>query len=274
MENEYDDKYLTRKEKVPTIEILVGEYLVDKINHTDKKISIRHYLNTYLAETGVDDKQKSQYALYVRIIFNRQTVKIKSNTNFSFSRTQFMDRTDEVSDILKREALAYTFIINKEFKNGSKFIKQHHPDNFKDNNNHSFEFDVTKLFETFDYSRYQLPYLINQELLNLIKGELSKPSDYSFLFDNGTINNAYHLLSFLKNENEEFPILEGKINTMIWFFNFHYNKFIKSNQSYSRLGATMVDLKYLNFGKDFCDFYGNDIEFNNLMNDINELLKI
>ena len=108
-------KYLNPANKVPMIEILDFNKDVAIINQTGKKISIKHYLNTYLFPVGETEDKELLFPLYYRIIFNRLSVKLKSNIKKPFAESKFNMEALSESDklLMEREALALTYIINE-----------------------------------------------------------------------------------------------------------------------------------------------------------------
>ena len=106
-------KYLNPANKVSMIEILDFNKDVSIINQTGKKLSIKHYLNTFLFPIGETENNELSFPLYYRVIFIRQSVKTKSNIKKPFAESKFKIKT--LSDVdkllMEREALVLTYII-------------------------------------------------------------------------------------------------------------------------------------------------------------------
>ena len=56
-------KYLNPANNVPMIEVLEGNSIVSEINNTGKKVSIKHYLNTYLFPVGRNENDQLLFPL-------------------------------------------------------------------------------------------------------------------------------------------------------------------------------------------------------------------
>ena len=277
-------KYLNPANKIPMIEVLLRNDLVNSVNKTRKKISIKHYLNTYLFPVGENYDGEPLYPLYYRVIFNKQSVKIKSSINKAFSIREF--ETGEFSDIsdglgnddfywnlMTREALSLTHIIsdffvkgikaaeqeiNPEFQNKQYIIDEYRyqSENFKYQQeavqNVIQNFDINILFRNFDFSNYELPAIVEEKLFDAIDlfaltNDLGYDVDAFFLHRDKF--NAYQYIQFLKDRNNKWGELENQFSKSIWFFNIYYYQFISHSKYYKDLGATIIDLLYLDFDK-------------------------
>jgi hypothetical protein len=238
-------KYLNPANKVPMIGILEGNELVKKINLTNKKVSIRHYLNTYLFPIGESDGKQPLFPLYYRVIFNQQSVKIKSTINRAYTIDEFnLDNlSNEDKHLMRREALALTYIVSSIYKQVEDSANK--DEDFKDKND--FGFDINIIFKSFSFRYYELPFVLERALLEKIKihAEFLK-EDKSILdiFNYSEVLNSFQLLQFLKSKNTAWKSFEKLFNPEIWVFNIHYYLFLNSSNLYRDLGATIIDLFY------------------------------
>jgi hypothetical protein len=283
-------KYLNPANKVPMIEVLEGNGLVKNINKTQKKVSIKHYLNTYLFPIGENDKGEPLYPLYFRVIFNKQSVKIKSSINVAFSIREFEahefgSKQVEVEggsfywDLMTREALSLTYIISDFFINGIKAAEREiNPNNLSgrvdDYDNWRYQeeakrsvienFDINLLFKNFKFSDYELPSLIEEKLfdaIDLFSLKYDLGHDISTFYLHRDKLNAFQYIQFLKSNNSAWEKFEKRFPKSIWFFNIYYYHFISHSKEYKNLGATIVDLLYLDFDRKLSDSSaGREIE--------------
>ncbi|AFK04328.1 hypothetical protein Emtol_3199 [Emticicia oligotrophica DSM 17448] len=272
------------------MEVLLTDNLVDSVNNTRKKISIKHYLNTYLFPTSKDSNGEDRYPLYFRVIFNKQSVKIKSAINTSYSLTEFQHLKDEDILQIRREALALTNIVSSIYCNIIKaftdtsnqaYITNLFPENYNwaGDMPYSLEqvkrgFDINQVFNSYDYNQYELPYLVEQKLIEAMADYakyINDYDDYVGIFEQSKGLNSYQLLQFLKSEKAEWKIFEEQFHPYIWFFNLHYFQFKNLCKEYRVLGATQIDLQYLNFKKMFLEHYPDD-NFKQMIENIEHLI--
>lgn len=273
------------------MEVLLTDNLVDSINHTRKKISIKHYLNTYLFPTSKDSNGEDRYPLYFRVIFNKQSVKIKSAINTSYSLTEFQQLKDEDLLQIRREALALTNIVSGIYCNIIKVFSEtsnqaYITDLFPESNNSAGEipysleqvkmgFDINQVFNSYDYNHYELPYLVEQKLIEAM-AEYAKSindfDDYVGIFEQSKGLNSYQLLQFLKSEKAEWKKFEKQYHPYIWFFNLYYFQFKNQCKEYRVLGATQIDLQYLNFKKIFLEYYPDE-NFKEMIESLEKIIK-
>ena len=286
-------KYLNPANKVPMIEVLGDNDLVKHINKTHKKVSIKHYLNTYLFPVGENDNGELLYSLYFRVIFNKQSVKIKSSINKAFSVREFeagefgvvdyvFGRDSFYWDLMTREALSLTYIISDFFIKGinaaekeinplahynlAGVIDDQDDRRYKEEAIQSViqNFDINLLFKNFKFSDYELPSIIEDKLFDAIdlfslKYDLGHDVDMFYLHRDKL--NAFQYVQFLKSNNSAWEKFEKRFPKSIWFFNIHYYQFISHSREYKNLGATIVDLLYLDFDKKLIDSpAGREIE--------------
>jgi hypothetical protein len=286
-------KYLNPANKVPMIEVLGDNDLVRHINKTHKKVSIKHYLNTYLFPVGENDNGEHLYPLYFRVIFNKQSVKIKSSINKAFSVREFeagefgalgygFGRDTFYWDLMTREALSLTYIISDFFIKGINAAEREiNPSarhdlsgriDDRDNRRYQEEavqsviqnFDINLLFKNFKFSDYELPSIVEDKLFDAIdlfslKYDLGHDVDTFYLHRDKL--NAFQYIQFLKSKNSAWEEFENRFPKSIWFFNIYYYQFITHSREYKDLGATTVDLLYLDFDKQLNDSSaGREIE--------------
>lgn len=264
------------------IEILENNHLVSYINTTKKKISIKHYLNTYLFPVGINKNNEDLYPLYYRIIFNRQSVKIKSNIKKPFAPIEFKkdSLTDDDITLMEREALTLSYVVDKIF-NDQKKEKRNPVFSFFSEYNQEIteekveqEFDINELFNDFDYKDYELPAIIEKALLTKIEEFSKLQSEESLLSDIQKYSerlNPYQLVQFLKSQNKKWSTFEKQFHPEIWFFNLHYYHFVANTKKYQDLGASIIDLIYMDFQAYFSDFC-YDHKLNKLEDEVQRLL--
>ena len=272
------------------MEVLMGDSLVEKINRTHKKISIKHYLNVYLFPTGEDKFGKPRYPLYYRVIFNKQSVKIKSAINTSFSLSEFKQLNDEQIILIRREALGLTNIVSsiyrnaisaytgteKEGKSKSLFLNNEYSESEIPNGEEEVkqDFDINQIFNAFDYSHYELPNLVEQKLIESMANyakHINHFEEYKGIFKQSNGLNSYQLLQFLINQNSEWKKFEKKHHPLIWFFNLYYYQFTSQCQEYKSLGATQIDFQFLDFQKTFLEHYQTE-EFKEVIINIYKII--
>ncbi len=264
------------------IEVLLGNDLVNTINKTKKKISIKHYLNTYLFPVGENYEGEPLYPLYYRVIFNKQSVKIKSSIDKAFSVREFeegkfsdmnhsLDNDNFYWDLMTREALSLTHVISDFFEFSLIAAEREinpniHPENLSEDENKRFQeeaisnviqnFDINLLFKHFNFSDYELSSVIEDRLFDAIY-LFSETHGLKFDFETFGLHkhklNAFQYIQFLKETDSVWKEFEKCFPNSIWFFNMYYFHFVSHSRSYRKLGATIVDLLYLDFEKQLDD---------------------
>lgn len=268
-------KYLNPANKVPMIEILDFNKDVSIINQTGKKISIKHYLNTYLFPVGETEDKELLFPLYYRVIFNRQSVKIKSNIKKPFAESKFnIETLSEVDKLLmEREALALTYIINEIYNN--VWISRMKDESASREQRVENDFDINQIFSSFKYSDFELPAVINKILLGKIQKNailLKQNVEVDKLLNRSETLNAFQLLQFLKAQNSEWIKFEESLHSQIWFFDLHYFNFLDCTDKYNDLGATVIDVIYQDFEKNFAE-YCQRLNLNGLSNEVTQLIR-
>lgn len=283
-------KYLNPATKVPMIEVLTGDVLVDKINLTHKKISIKHYLNIYLFPNGEDVSGSPRYPLYYRVIFNKQSVKIKSAVDIGLSLQEFSQLSSELFELLRREALILTHVINEIYNNVIEASSRNYGDdlnlkalgylNYSVNAGTNADeiikqsFDINQIFNTFNFNDLELPLIIEKKILQKLSNfavSINKYQEYEGIFKQTKNINSFQLIQFLKSQSEEWSEFEKRYHPLLWHFNLYYYQFTNQSTNYQSLGATQIDFEYLDFKKQFLEYYdGKDFEI--LIEDISNLL--
>ena len=256
------------------IEILDFNKDVSIINQTGKKISIKHYLNTYLFPVGETEDKELLYPLYYRIIFNRQSVKLKSNIKKPFAENKFniesLSETDK--SLMEREALALTYIINEIYNN--VWISRMKDDSASQEQRVENDFDINQIFSSFKYSDFELPAVINKILLGKIQKNailLKQNVEVDKLLNRSETLNAFQLLQFLEAQDSEWIKFEASFRLQIWFFDLHYFNFLEHTNIYNDLGATVTDVIYKDFNKYFSE-YCQELNLSGLSNEVNRLI--
>ena len=178
----YLNQELDKEKGAVLIEILENDYLVSKINTTSKKVSIKHYPNNYMNNVGLDENQHKRYPLYYRIIFNKQSVKIKSNVIRAYSKSEFELEKLSKEDInyIRREALVLTNIVADTY---NKSINQALIETDKDKSSIEKSFDINTLFHQFSIRDYELPKIIEDKLLEMILSVSNNEPYHSEIFN-------------------------------------------------------------------------------------------
>lgn len=284
-------KYLNPATKVPMIEVLTGDVLVDKINLTHKKISIKHYLNIYLFPNGEDVSGSPRYPLYYRVIFNKQSVKIKSAVDIGLSLQEFSQLSSELFELLRREALILTHVVNEIYNNVIEASSRNYGDdlnlkalgylNYSVNAGTNADeiikqsFDINQIFNTFNFNDLELPLIIEKKILQKLSNfavSINKYQEYEGIFKQTKNINSFQLVQFLKSQSEEWSEFEKRYHPLLWHFNLYYYQFTNQSTNYQSLGATQIDFEYLDFKKQFLEYYDSK-DFEILIEDISNLLK-
>jgi hypothetical protein len=263
-------EYFSPSTKVPKLDVLKDDKILLEINQTGKKISVKHFLNTSLFPSGKDENGNLRFVLYYRVIFNKQSIKIRSISNNSYSIEEFESLSKDNLHLLFREALAITYIVSSVYVNvekmSSRLINQ--IDDLDISN-----FDINVIFDSFSFKDYELPKVVNNFLINEIIEfalENNLKDDFIEILKIKNNFNASHALQFLKGKNLVWIIFEEKFDKELWFFEMYYEEFKNNSLSYKLVGATEVDFVMLNFEKDFSAFF-ND-KFSGLLQNIEKLI--
>lgn len=267
-------KYLNRDpaKGAVLIEILDDDRLVLHVNHTSKKVSIKHYPNNYMNGVGVDENQKERYPLYYRVIFNKQSVKIKSNIVRAYSKEEFdlNKLSKEDKKYIYREALVLTYIVSDTYV---KTISEALKETEEDRASIEKSFDINHLFNNFSIHDYELPKIIEEKLLDMILNESENEpyrDEILNMFKYSSELNPYQLLQFLKFKNKpKWDEFENRFHPKIWFFNFYYYHFVKNHNEYEYVGVTALDLRYFDYehieaqyrDKNTLDYYSPELPF-------------
>jgi hypothetical protein len=236
-------KSVVPNREVVMIEVLEGDKFVGDINKTGKKVSIKHYVNHYILPVSLNDKNEEEFPIYCRIIFNRQSVKLKSATHLTSSLNDFDNVVEQHLNLLLREALALTEHVSTTY--------QEFPESYQTS------FDIKNIFDLFSFYQLTLPRLVEQKLFDQLSEAVSNRDEekkYEFITDKSYVN-PFHALQFLKKEDDYWVTFEKSFHPMIWFYPFYHDKFIAESPKYKNLDATLVDLKHLDFKKDFMDYF-------------------
>jgi hypothetical protein len=263
-------EYFSPLTKVPKLDVLKDDKILLEINETGKKISVKHFLNTSLFPSGEDEKGNMRFVLYYRVIFNKQSIKIRSVSNNSYSIEEFESLSKDDLHLLFREALAVTFIVNKVYVSVERMTNRLiNPGEGFDLSN----FDINFIFDSFSFKDYELPKVVNNFLINEIIEfalENNLKDDFIEILKIKNNFNASHTLQFLKGKNSVWTIFEEKFDKELWFFEMYYEEFKNNSLSYKLVGATEVDFVMLNFRNDFSFFFSD--KFSDLLQNIERLM--
>lgn len=119
------------------------------------------------------------------------------------------------------------------------------------------DFDINQIFNSFKYSDFELPTVINKILLGRIQKNaitLKQNIEVDKLSNRSETLNAFQLLQFLKSQNSEWMKFEALFHPQIWFFDLYYFNFLDFTDIYNDLGATIVDVLYKDFEKNFTEY--------------------
>jgi hypothetical protein len=203
-----------------------------------------------LFPVGDDSNGNQRYPVYYRIIFNRQSVKLKSNTNLALSKIEFEQLTEQNWKMLTREALFLTYLVNSIY---NKVLTEtnRYPTPFQMGIEN---FDINRIFHDFNFGQYELPSVVNRILLSKIELFSKNNNLNEISFDLLSTNfNAFQLLTFLVLKNKIWEKFKNEYNSLIWFFNIEYATFKSGSTLYEDFGATEVDLLFLDFSKSFSE---------------------
>ena len=228
---------------------------INQVNFTDKKITVKHYLNLYIRPVVDNDETEKdpnlwRHALYVRITFNRLTAKIKSATNLWCTVNELNTLSEDLQKLLDRERM---FLMDHISRAYTRFVKENRPWTTME------EFDVNKLLEGFKYEDYELDNIVNKLLNQSMKTYLAKefPDKDTSLLDEAI--QGIHKISPLElftYYSKTIPLLsqfKAKYVDEIWTWKILYINFKNANTEYNRLGASMLDLTHGNFKKAFIE---------------------
>jgi hypothetical protein len=252
------------------IEILKNDPLLKEINKTGKKITVKHYLNeklgpTYFSlvipgESYDDDDYPTEtdydnpcYTLYVRVIFNRQSVKMRSATYKRFSVNGLDNLNSENKLLLRREALCIAQYV-------SMVYNRFDPHNYQTMEQQAF--DLYDEFNDYDYNKLSVVNVLENFLSKEIQKELRLISDRSsnmlYLMSGTSECHPYQLLKFLQQHNESWIDFENRYCHLIWFFALYHKKFACDSPYEYNLGATLIDAKFLSYAQEIKSFYKNE----------------
>lgn len=264
------------------IEVLEGNSIVSEINNTGKKVSIKHYLNTYLFPVGRNENDQLLFPLYYRVIFNRQSVKIKSSIQKVFSAEEFVieELSDENKKLMEREALTLTYVVSKIYTEVIDVQKRQQVDTEKPSKQEkqALEFDINQIFSDFDYSEYELPAIIDSALLSKMQEfavSIGQESQLSTLISYSKRTNPYHLLQYLIPKDKRWKDMEKQLHKNVWFFNFYYNDFVSQQNKYQDLRASITDSLHGDFNSTFSQYCQDTAreDLQRLDQDVNHLIQ-
>ncbi len=228
---------------------------IELVNKTDKKITIKHYLNLYIRPVVDNDETERdptlwRHSVYVRITFNRLTAKIKSAANLWCTVSEFNTLSEDIKKLLDRESM---FLMDHISRAYISFGRQ------TGRRKNMEEFDVNKLLEGFKYEDYELDNIVNQLLIQSMVTYLAQEfpnEDISLLND---VSEGIHKISPLElftYYSKTIPSLsefKEKYADEIWTWKILYRNFKNNNAEYNRLGASVLDLTHGDFKKNFIE---------------------
>lgn len=230
---------------------------IKMVNKTNKKITIKHYLNTYVRPiVGNEDTEKDpalwRHAVYVRITFNRLTAKVKSATDLWCTVQEFNDINSDVQRLFERETLFLMDHISRAF------LKFEEVNGTWDS---LMVFDINEFLEGFSYENFELDNVVDRLLIQSMTDYLSTNHteiDYSALIDVREGMYKISPLELLSYYNESIPALsefKKKYSEEIWTWKILYRVFKKENVEFNRLGASVLDLTHGEFKSAFMQSY-------------------
>lgn len=234
------------------IEVLAGDKLLEQVNTTGKKITIKYYLNDSLKPLYFDDLDAPYYRLYIRVIFNRQSIKIRSYSNFELKEKWFNELNNESLYLLKREALTIAHYLSSNYY-------EYNPDN--PYSAQDDEFNLSEVFETFNYNDHSIVNFVERYLEAEVIAEIQRKGqdkDALYLTVGHFQHNPFQLLKFLQSTDKSWLKFEDKFDKKIWFFAMLHNKFAAKSDQYRTLDATLIDAKLLTYAAEFTEFYKNE----------------
>lgn len=239
---------------------------IDLVNKTNKKITIKHYLNMYNRPTvgnteTVNDPSIWKYSVYVRITFNRLTTKIKSATDLNCTVNELNSPNDLHKNLFERESLFLIDHISRQYEayGGSQ------------------NFNINSEFYDFSYEDYELDKIVDQLLIMSMKDFMPKNGLFdedSTLFNGGLYKiSPLELLTYLTKINPVWNEFRNKYSDEIWTWKVLYQRFKDNNYDFAHLGASVVDFTHGNFRNAFLQSQvSKTSSINKIIKDIESLL--
>ncbi|RDB03845.1 hypothetical protein [Runella aurantiaca] len=228
---------------------------IDLVNFTDKKITVKHYLNLYIRPVVDNDETEKdptlwRHTVYVRITFNRLTAKIKSATNLWCTVNELNTLSKDIQKLLDRESM---FLMDHISRAYLSFVRQNRSQTTME------EFDINKLLEGFKYEDYELDNivnkLLNQSMITYLTQEFPN-EDTSLLKEaiHGTYNiSPLELFTYYSKTIPSLSQFKEKYADEIWTWKVLYINFKNTNSEYNRLGASILDFTHGDFKKAFIE---------------------
>ena len=253
---------------------------------TEKKITVKHYLNTSIKE--YDEIGNKIYPVYVQVTYKRKNTKFKSKIPYCLYDTALSTVIFDNSNSYEKY---FNSTIDSDFEKALtrdlNLIKwlvnvyvEANPDNF----------DISELPKIYHQKSYELTYFVDWCLKREIQDALCEIKEFN---KNQNINiflkanlpridldtPAFFNLEYLSIEYPELNYIKKIYNSKIWFFSIHlrlHSTFMFSVTDYSDrheifFPPTIFDYLTNTFQKDFIDSYNNNQSAEDIIGDLDKL---
>lgn len=263
---------------------------------TEKKIIVKHYLNTRLKG------KNEEFPLYVQITFNGKTHNLKSQIPMDFTESYF---NEIINDPMIFQHIEYNFLFARE-KGLIEYVFQNDYQNhitlfgsIPPNAELIKSYDVNNCFSLYNYNDYliekQVNHALKVEILRfVIKKYINKISNvelntekisqyvnenYSEIINSIKISNssisAIQLLNFYEKKNQEFSELRKNFSSEIWWFDVYMQQFrynATNSVFYTALETTLLDYIKGSFKEKFLACNSNSSESKMILDDIHKFI--
>ncbi|MCU0470587.1 MAG: hypothetical protein MUF58_18520 [Arcicella sp.] len=257
---------------------------------TEKKITVKHYLNTSIKE--YDEMGDSIYSVYVQVTYNRKNTKFKSKIPYHYTdtlpSTVIFDNLNTYGHYFNNTfKKTFECIIDRALTRDVNLIKWLANVYVEANSNN---FDISELPKIYHQKSYELTYFVDWCLKQEIQNALSEIKGFD-----KEINTNYFLkryltrvdddspalfnLEYLSIEHPELKYLRQKYNSQIWFLSIHlgfqntspFDVIDYSDKHVVYLTPTIFDYLSNTFQKDFIDSYDDNQSAKDIISDLDKL---
>lgn len=213
-------------------------------HNTEKKITVKHYLNTSIKETDIMFGDIA-HPIYVQVTYDRKTTKFRSHIPSVFSlpskRIEHLNYLGHKINIEKC-SMKYDCFINDAIQRDENLIKWLI---YKSINIYEKDFQIHHLPNIYHDEEYKLDtfinWALNKEVQRTMRNiHLSRPKPYLKISNSAVLNFPLNFkssplvnLEFYLKLEQELVILKEQYSSQIWFFDI-YAGIMKDTEAYNR----------------------------------------